>query len=72
MAKFLNEKVPGIIVPDEIIQDMEKAKEPLRKGIEIAGSIIKELKQFADGVHLMPINFEEKIPEILKSAGIIK
>lgn len=72
MAKMLNEKVPGIIVPDEILKDMKKTDEPLKLGIQIAASLIKELSQFADGVHIMAINFEEKIPDILKLANILK
>jgi 5,10-methylenetetrahydrofolate reductase len=70
MAKNLNEKVPGILIPNEIIQDLEKSNDPLKRGLEIAASIIKELKNFADGVHIMAINFEEKIPEIIKNANI--
>ncbi len=66
MAKMLNEKVPGIVIPEEIIKDLEKSDDPLKLGLKIAASLIKELKQFADGVHIMAINFEEKIPEILK------
>ncbi len=65
MARMLNEKVPGIIIPDEIIKDIEKTDEPLKLGLEIATSLIRELKGFADGVHIMAINFEERIPEIL-------
>ncbi len=68
MAKFLNNKVPGIVIPEDIIKDMEKADDPLKKGLEIASSIIKELRKFADGVHIMAINFEEYIPEIIKNS----
>lgn len=70
MARMLNEKVPGVFVPDGIIRDLEKSADPLRTGMEIAASLIRELKGFAQGIHVMAINFEEKIPEILKLAGL--
>lgn len=70
MAHMLNEKVPGITIPEEIIKEMEKAEDPLKKGIELSADLIKELKSFADGVHIMAINFESQIPKILKKAGL--
>ncbi len=66
MAEGLNKKVPGVLIPDEIIKDMEKADDPIKRGMEITASLIRELKQFADGVHIMAINFEESIPKILE------
>lgn len=68
MARVLNEKVPGIVIPEDIIVDIEKASDPLKRGLQICASLIKELRKFADGVHIMAINFEEKIPEILELA----
>jgi 5,10-methylenetetrahydrofolate reductase len=72
MAKMLNEKVPGIVIPEEIIKDLEKFDNQQERGIQIASSLIRELKKFADGVHIMAINFEHRIPDILKLAGILK
>ncbi len=66
MARFLNEKVPGIIVPDNIIDIMDKSDNPLQTGVDIAAALIKELRTFADGVHIMAINFEEQIPYIVE------
>ncbi len=71
MARVLNEKVPGVLIPEEIIQDLEKSSDPLKRGLEISADLIKELRTFADGIHIMAINFEEKIPELLKQAGLI-
>ena len=76
MAKFMNENVPGIFVPQELIDEMAgvpKGKgNALKKGIEIAGRMIRELKEDAicDGVHVMAIGKEELVPDILAAAGI--
>jgi methylenetetrahydrofolate reductase (NADPH) len=74
MARFMNENVPGIFVPRGLIDEMAAAPKgkALEKGIEIAGRTIKALKKEAlcDGVHIMAINREEVVPEILAAAGL--
>jgi len=76
MAKYMNANVPGISVSEELIDEMAgvpKGKgNALRKGIEIAGRMIEELKTNAvcDGVHIMAIGKEELVPDILSAAGI--
>ncbi|MDY6862432.1 MAG: methylenetetrahydrofolate reductase [Thermodesulfobacteriota bacterium] len=74
MAKYMNNNVPGIFVPKELIDEMAGAKkgEALKTGIEIAGRMIKTLKDEAvcDGVHIMAIGKEGSVPDILAAAGI--
>ena len=74
MAKFMNNNVPGIFVPQELIDEMSKAEKgkALQKGIEIAGRMIKTIKEekICDGVHIMAIGKEELVPEILATAGM--
>jgi methylenetetrahydrofolate reductase (NADPH) len=76
MARYMNANVPGIIVPKELIDEMAgvpKGKgNALKKGIEIAGRMIRELKEDAvcDGVHIMAIGKEEVVPDILAAAGL--
>jgi 5,10-methylenetetrahydrofolate reductase len=74
MAKFMTENVPGIFVPQELIDELAGAPkgEALNKGIEIAGRMIATLKKEAicDGVHIMAIGKEERVPDILSAAGI--
>lgn len=65
MARFLNEKVPGVTVPQEMIEMLDKSSNPLETGIEIAADFIKGLKGIADGVHVMCIGMEEKTIDIL-------
>jgi len=74
MAKYMNENVPGIFVPEELIDELASIpkEDMLAKGIEIAGRMIATLKKDAicDGVHIMAIGKEETVPDILAAAGI--
>lgn len=74
MARFMNANVPGVFVPEELIDEMASASKgkALQKGIEIAGRMIRTLKEEAicDGVHIMAIGRERVIPDILQVAGL--
>ncbi|MBI2906072.1 MAG: methylenetetrahydrofolate reductase [Chloroflexi bacterium] len=74
MAKYMTENVPGIFVPQALIDEMANAPKggALQKGIEIAGRMIATLKKesICDGVHIMAIGKEEVVPDILAAAGI--
>ena len=73
MAKFMNNNVAGIHVPQEMIDalaaDKERAKAGIT-GVEIAAKIIKECKPYCQGVHIMALGWESKVPELQKLAGI--
>jgi methylenetetrahydrofolate reductase (NADPH) len=74
MAKFMNDNVPGIFVPQSLIDELASVPKEgaLKKGIEIAGRMIAELKDnsICDGVHIMAIGREEVVPDILAAAGV--
>lgn len=74
MARYMNSNVPGIRVPQELIDEMAGAPKgkALDKGIEIAGRMIKRLKdeKICDGVHIMAIGREGVVPDILAAAGL--
>ncbi len=74
MARYMNKNVPGVLVPQELIDEMANAPKgtALEKGIEIAGRMIKTIKEesICDGVHIMAIGREEVVPDILAAAGI--
>jgi methylenetetrahydrofolate reductase (NADPH) len=73
MAKFMTANVPGIFVPQNMIDELAATpkEEMLNKGIEIAGRMITALKKgsICDGVHIMAIGKEEVVPDILAAAG---
>ncbi|MSQ33406.1 MAG: 5,10-methylenetetrahydrofolate reductase [Dehalococcoidia bacterium] len=69
-ARFMNEHVYGIKVPDALIKEMDAAEDKKRKCVEISAHLIQELKPFCQGVHIMAIGWEGLIPEILKLSGV--
>jgi 5,10-methylenetetrahydrofolate reductase len=74
MARDMNDNFPGVSVPKDLIEEMAGAgkEKGLAKGIEIAGRIIKQIKEDAisDGVHIMAGRNEKAVPDILSAAGI--
>ena len=70
MARFMNKNVAGISVPEELIKKMADAEDRTKTGIEIAANLIKELKGMCQGVHIMAIGWEKKVPTIIEAAGL--
>ena len=68
--------MPGIVVPQNLIDELAGAPkgEELNTGIEIAGRMIAAIKKgnLCDGVHIMAINREETVPDILAAAGLYR
>ncbi|MBN1188985.1 MAG: methylenetetrahydrofolate reductase [Dehalococcoidales bacterium] len=69
-ARFMNKNVAGINIPQEMIDRISKAEDKSKTGIEMCGELIKQLKSLCQGVHIMPIGWEKKVPEIIQAAGI--
>jgi 5,10-methylenetetrahydrofolate reductase len=70
MARYMNKNVAGVFVPEELIKKMADAPDKTKMGIEIAANLIKELKGVCQGVHIMAIGWEKKVPEVLDAAGL--
>ncbi len=82
MAKYMNDNVPGIDVPQEMIDRLAAAaaegKEkgvkglPGKLGIEMAAEMVAKIKEegLGAGVHIMAIGAEKNVPVILEKAGI--
>lgn len=66
MARFLNANIPGMRVPDEVIARLEQAVDPLAEGVAIARETVGWARELCQGVHLMTLGHEERIPEILE------
>jgi methylenetetrahydrofolate reductase (NADPH) len=75
MARFMNKNVAGVMVPQDLIDEMADAPKgrKLDKGVEIAGRMIKRIheEEMCDGVHIMAIGKEELVPGIMSAAGLI-
>ena len=72
MARFMNSNVAGISVPESIIQEMEDTgkDDRKRKAVEISARIIRQVKPFCQGVHIMPLGWDELVPEIISEADL--
>jgi len=70
MARYMNNNVAGVTVPDELIREMEGAKDKVAKSVEIAARLIKDLRPLCQGVHIMPIGWDRKVPLVLDAAGL--
>jgi len=75
MANFMNNFVPGIKVPQNLIDEIKAAgkEKALDTGLNIAARHIKQLKdeKICDGVHIMAIGMEDKVPVIMERAGLL-
>jgi 5,10-methylenetetrahydrofolate reductase len=75
MARFMNKNIAGVFVPQDLIDEMASAPkgQVLAKGIEIAGRMVKRIhdENMCDGVHIMAIGKEDKVPDIMAAAGLI-
>jgi 5,10-methylenetetrahydrofolate reductase len=65
MARFLNANIPGMRVPEALIARLAQAADPLAEGVVIARETVGWARELCQGVHLMTLGFEERIPEIL-------
>jgi methylenetetrahydrofolate reductase (NADPH) len=72
MAKFMNANVAGISVPESIIREMEEtAKEDRKKkAVEITVRTILQVKPLCQGVHIMPLGWDDLVPEIISEANL--
>ena len=69
-AAFINRMVPGACIPDNLIARLEAAADPAAEGIQIAAEQVQRYLGVAQGVHLMAVKAEQRIPAILRQAGI--
>jgi methylenetetrahydrofolate reductase (NADPH) len=71
MARYMNKNVAGVSVPEDLIQEMDLASDKAAKSIEIAARLIKGLKPLCQGVHIMSIGWDKKVPLVLEAAGLV-
>jgi methylenetetrahydrofolate reductase (NADPH) len=70
MARYMNKNVAGVYVPEDLIKEMEEAKDKREKSVEIASRLIKELKNMCQGIHIMPIGWNKVVPKVLDAVGL--
>jgi len=72
MARFMNKNVAGVYVPESLIDEMDETDNKVKKSIEIAARLINEMRDLCQGVHIMPIGWEKRVPAVLEAAGLLE
>lgn len=71
MARFMNEKIPGIVIPEPLIERLEKSSDPKQTCVDIAAELMTRLRGKVAGFHLMAIGWEELVPQVIRRAGVL-
>jgi methylenetetrahydrofolate reductase (NADPH) len=73
MARYMRDKVPGVVVPDEIVARMEDAKNAKEEGLKICLEIIEQIKDIPaiHGIHIMAVGWEDIVPIVVERAGLL-
>ncbi|MGG6237799.1 methylenetetrahydrofolate reductase [Nodosilinea sp. AN01ver1] len=69
-ANFINRNVPGVTIPQAIVDRLAAAADPLQEGVQIAAEQVQAARQVCQGVHLMAVRREDLIPQILDQGGV--
>ncbi len=71
-ARYMHENVPGIEIPDHIMERMKAADDPPAEGVNICLELIDHLRSVegVHGIHIMAVAWESVVPEIVKRAGL--
>jgi len=69
----MKNEVPGVVIPDALIQRMEASSDPKAEGVEICTETIQRVSKIegVSGVHIMAIAWESIVPEIVKRSGLL-
>jgi methylenetetrahydrofolate reductase (NADPH) len=70
MARYINKHIEGIMVPEETIERLMKAPDKIAASVDIAAELIKGAQALCQGVSIIAMGWEEKIPRVLDAAGL--
>ena len=70
MAQYMTDNVPGINVPAALIERMGNTDDKGATSIDIAAEVINDIKSMCQGIHVMPMGWEAKIPGVLERVDI--
>ena len=76
MARYMNNKIPGVFIPETVLKRMELAEKQgnaEEEGVQITLELVEKIKtkQGVSGIHIMAVGWEEIVPRIVEEAGIV-
>ena len=69
-ARYMTEKIPGVVVPDPLIDELEGAESRVATSVAMAGRIVRDVAPMCHGVHIMAIGWEHRIAAVMEAAGL--
>ena len=71
-ARWIQSHVPGVHIPDEIIRRLDASPKPKQEGRRICVELMQQIREISgiSGIHIMAINQEEFVAEMIRSSGI--
>ena len=69
-ARYMTERIPGVVVPQPMIDELDGADDRAATSIAMTGKLIKEVAPMCKGVHVMAIGWERRIPAVMDAAGL--
>ncbi len=69
-ARFMTKNIPGVRVPDALVQEMDAAPNKVEACVSIASRTIKALRGMCQGAHIMAIGWERHVPAVVEAAGL--
>jgi 5,10-methylenetetrahydrofolate reductase len=70
MARFMNDQVPEVVVPDWVVGRLDAAADAVQESLAIAVETLRALRSLCAGAHIMTIGWENKVPSVLAAAGL--
>lgn len=72
VLQYMKNNVAGMSIPDDLIERMKKAQDPKAEGVKICVEMIQQVREIPGihGVHIMAVEWEEIVPEIVQQAGL--
>ena len=69
-ARYMTEKIPGVVVPDPLIDELDGAESRVATSVAMAGRIVRDVAPMCHGVHIMAIGWEHRIAAVMEAAGL--
>ena len=69
-ARYMTDRIPGVIVPDAMIEELESSKNRIATSVAMTGKLVREVAPMCKGVHIMAIGWEHRIPAVMDAAGL--